>query len=151
MRESKKMETSESSKSNESKKRKRNYNAKHEHRKLREGEMRDHNFWVRSQNVERDERIRRRNETKIDTGEHEPKEGSHQLQNEPPMVDDGKAVAMQHSEGDRNNENDSNYKNDTDEIAPVEIFSLKTMYPHEYPDVVDPLMAYKAVADPDVM
>ena len=46
MRESKKIETSESSKSNESKKRKRNYNAKHEHRKLREGEMRDHNFRI---------------------------------------------------------------------------------------------------------
>ena len=145
IRESKKMETSESSKSNESKKRKRNYNAKDEYRKLREDEKRDHNFRIRSQNVERDERIRRRNETKIDTAEHEPKEGSHQLQNEPPMVVDGKAVAMQHSEGDGNNEND------TDEIAPVEIFSLETMYQNEYPDIIDPLMAYKAVADPDVM
>ncbi len=32
----------------------------------------------------------------------------------------------------------------------VEIFSLEAMFPDEYPDIEDPLMAYKAVADPDV-
>ena len=34
---------------------------------------------------------------------------------------------------------------------PIEIFSIEAMYPNEHPDVLDPLLAYKAVADPDVM
>ena len=44
--------------------------------------------------------------------------------------------------------------NDTivdDEESIKEIFSFEALFPHEEPEILDPLLAYKAVADPDVM
>ena len=38
-----------------------------------------------------------------------------------------------------------------DEELTKEIFSFEALFPHEEPEILDPLLAYKAVADPDVM
>ena len=38
-----------------------------------------------------------------------------------------------------------------DEGEPIEIFSIEAMFPNKTPEVMDPLLAFKAIADPDVM
>ena len=151
MRDKKRTEVLKSSSSNKSKKQKRNNNATFEHQKQIENDRKDNNQRIQTQKLDRDERIRKRNEAKDVTAENGLREMHHEIPNESTIVNVDKAAALRHSEGDESTLESNNDKNNDEEAAPVEIFSIEAMYPTEYHEISDPLMVYKAIADPDVM
>ena len=55
------------------------------------------------------------------------------------------------SEGEKSKGQDHTTSNSRHNNEPIEIFSIEAMFPNEVPDVMDPLLAYKAMSDPDVM
>ena len=92
-------------------------------------------------NAEREERLKRRNERRnefiMGNSEGVPRRRNPEG-----------APQTTHPEGDN-----SPIVNEhiTDESDIREIFSFEALFPNETPEIMDPLLAYKAVADPDVM
>ena len=110
---------------------------------------------MKIQNNERDQRARRRDEIRRRAA------NNHTVDNSKNIGDEGtdsreELRNTRVSEGELEDHNidnpiNSNANQSQEESDPIEIFSMEAMYPNEYPEATDPILAYKAVADPDVM
>ena len=107
------------------------------------------------QNNERDQRARRREELRERAINNQTEDDGRDIDNET-AEDQDEIRNTRTPEGEIRGHNDdklanSNANQDHEYSDPIEIFSMEAMYPSELPEVTDPLLAYKAVADPDVM